>query len=170
MFINTPPWRKVAREFSTLLYVSNFPSFICLWILILWKNSIGFEDENKTGTAKASFRISFLCMSFMYRAAHPEPPQASRERRNSACLMLHLLVIYEGSSTAVLFKCQVVGQKSSFWFTQGHCRLLAGTLLAWSSVLLLVLVVELYCCSVNVALTVYTETVIFFRRLPWVTK
>lgn len=65
----------------------------------------------KPGAAKASSGISFLYMSFMYRPAHHEPPLAAGERRNSACLMLHLLVIHEGSSAAVLFKCHVVGAK-----------------------------------------------------------
>lgn len=107
VFIDTRLWRNAAREFSTLLHVSHFQSFICLWVLILRKRSTAFEDEiTKAGAAKASYRISFLYMSFMCRAAQHEPPRASWELRIFSCLISHLW-----GKQYVLFKCQVVGQR-----------------------------------------------------------
>lgn len=91
VIINTRPWKSVAWEFSTWLHVSHFQSFICLWVVILWKRSTAFEDEiTKPDAAKATFRISFLYTSFMCRAAHHEPPQASVVRRNFSYLISHL--------------------------------------------------------------------------------
>lgn len=128
MFINIPQWGKVAREFSTLLYVSHFLSFICLWILILWKSSIAFEDENKAQCSQGKLQDLLPYMSFMYQAAHPEPPRASGERRNSAGAMVHLLVIIRKAVQLFCLNAKLLGKSQHFGFTQGHCGLLAGIL------------------------------------------
>lgn len=84
------------------------------------KEAQPFEVEiTKPDAAKASFRISFLYMSFMYRGAHYEPPQASVVRRNFSCLISHLW----GKAVCSDYMPR---QGLSFCFTHCHCGLLAA--------------------------------------------
>lgn len=121
VFISVVPWGEVAGEFCISLYLSHLLSFICLCLVDpVKKKSRLLKMRTKPSAAKASFRIS----SLMYTAAHPEPPRASGEPRNSVRLMVHLLVIIREAGTAALFKCQVVGQSHHFWLTEGNRGLL----------------------------------------------
>lgn len=100
LFIDTRPWRHVAKEFSTLL--SHFQSFICLLVLILctWGGG-AFEDEiTEVTAAVASSRISFLYASFHVLGCPPRPPAASGRPGN--CFFPAWLAIYEGRAVFCL--------------------------------------------------------------------
>lgn len=109
MFLDSRAWRHVAGEFSASLHVSHFQSFICLWVLILWRSrSRAFEDEiTKPGAAKASFRIPFLYVPFHVPVCPPRATTGCWGNEGRIFLNLFIffpawLVIYERSSVFCL--------------------------------------------------------------------
>lgn len=131
---------KLPGKFSTLLHVSEF---VCLWILILWKRSTAFEDQNKAGVAEPSFRISSLALVLCTRLPTRSHHRLLGKCRIFACLMQHLLVIVK--ETVQLFCSNA--KKSWLGFMQASAgfwqEFISLVLLLFSNCICLVVLVYL---------------------------